>query len=319
MNIVNAEIKFSGWYKIEAVKPDGSVRTLADWFPNLITNQGLDRMGVDSNYYNFCQVGSGATAPANTDTALVSIVAGTSTRYASATSTAVTIPGTPDTYYVAVRNFYQFAVGVAAGNLQEIGTGWAATGSVLFSRALILDGGGLPTTITVLIDEILQVTYEFRVYPPVVDVVGTIVISAVSYDYTLRAAGVTTPFSIFGSNSDPNWGNGEVGTQAGHASGGVGNKNACFPGAIGAITSFPTGSANSGLTGVNAAYGSNSLFRDCTITASISIGNVPGGIKSQTIPFQWGTYQIEFTPVLPKTNLKVYTITFRQTWSRAVI
>jgi hypothetical protein len=60
--------KVAGYYKLEAVKLDKagnevSRRVVADWFPNLITNQGLNRMGANADYLSNCQVGSGSDAP----------------------------------------------------------------------------------------------------------------------------------------------------------------------------------------------------------------------------------------------------------------
>ena len=63
-------------------------------------------------------------------------------------------------------------------------------GAVL--RALILDGGGSPTTLTILSDETLDVTYTIRVYPPTTDVTGSITLDGVSYGYTIRPCNVST-------------------------------------------------------------------------------------------------------------------------------
>ena len=153
------ETQCAGWFKIEATRPDGTRRVLADWFPNLILNGGLDRMGANPDYLSWCQVGSGSTAPVAAQTALVNRIAGTSTQQNNVSGAQASAP-----YYGWYRRTYRFAQGVAAGNLSEVGVGWATSGS-LFSRALILDGGGSPTTITVLSDEVLDVTYELRRYP----------------------------------------------------------------------------------------------------------------------------------------------------------
>ena len=43
-----------GWYKFEAVRPDGTKRLLADWFPNLITDAGLERMAGNGDWMRYC-------------------------------------------------------------------------------------------------------------------------------------------------------------------------------------------------------------------------------------------------------------------------
>jgi hypothetical protein len=110
-----------GFYKLEAVKLDGTRRVLTDWFPNLITNGGLDRIGVSSTYLDYCHVGSGNTAPANTDTGLATPVAST------ITSTSTTGIQGSSPYYTWQTIVYTFGLGVAAGNLAEVGVGWSAS------------------------------------------------------------------------------------------------------------------------------------------------------------------------------------------------
>ena len=78
------DIPIGGRYKLEAIRLDEngkevSRRLLADWFSNLIVNQGLDRFGANASFLNYCRVGTGNTAPSNTDTNLVSQVWSTAT------------------------------------------------------------------------------------------------------------------------------------------------------------------------------------------------------------------------------------------------
>lgn len=58
----------------------------------------------------------------------------------------------------------QFDKGAAKGNIAELGVGNNTQGNPLWSRSLVLDKSGNPTTITVLEDEFLTVTYEVRRY-----------------------------------------------------------------------------------------------------------------------------------------------------------
>lgn len=294
-----------GWFKLEAVKRDGTRRLLADWFPNLITNSGLEAVAV-GGYLGECLVGTGNTAPNVNDTALAAQVATTSTIH---DSVAAAQPGSP--YYGAITNTYRFAEGVAAGNLAEVGVG-IASGS-LFSRALILDGLGSPTTITVLIDEVLDVTYQLRLYPSTeADVTDSIVISAVSYNYTLRASRVTD-------------GAGWTISSAGDIAGGfAGGAVTAYDDVIGPITGSPAGTPGGASTTVNDAYSAASHQRDFTCTWDLDSANFGGGIKSVEARFglsaaRLGSMQIEFDTPLPKDNTKVLTLGFRQVWARKTL
>src|SRR5690606_4774599 len=66
---------------------------------------------------------------------------------------------------------HQFGQGQAAGNLSEIGIQHTSTSGPLWSRALILDGQGNPTTITVLPDDFLTCYYTLRIMIPKEDAV----------------------------------------------------------------------------------------------------------------------------------------------------
>ncbi len=200
--MIHLEQKVCGFYKLEAVKKSKSgketKRLLADWFPNLITTAGLNYMGTNRSYafntstrggwLTYCIVGSGNTTPAFTDSVLANKLAATS----SMTAMTLTVESTSP-YYRKMVLKYRFAEGVAAGNLAEVGIGWSST--ACFSRALILDGGGNPTTITILSDEYLDVTYEYRIYPKETDDTGTVIFTGNlggTYDWIARLARATT-------------------------------------------------------------------------------------------------------------------------------
>lgn len=293
-----------GFYKMEAFKTNadgsevpGSRREVAPWFPNLILDAGLEYMGTASFQWQFCQVGSGATPPTVSDTALVSRVAGTNQTQSSVTGAQ---PSSP--YFGWRRKTFRFNEGVAAGNLSEVGVGWATTGS-LFSRALILDPGGTPTTISVGADESLDVTYEIRFYPPEVDSTGTVNIGGVDYDWTARAANVT---------GTSEWTGGASGANVNFTSA------TAYNNVIGAITGLPTGTSTL-ITATRNGYSAASLKIGTTLSASLTSGNLSGGIRSVAVRALGGgvgAYQIQFDPAIPKDNTKVFSLTFEVAWTR---
>lgn len=307
----NIHIGVAGYFKIEAIKVDGegneiSRRVAADWFPNLILNQGLDRMADNNDFMSSVQVGSGSTAPADTDTQLQSHIAGvgsiTSNTYGAQSSAP---------YYGWRRNTWRFTAGTATGNLSEIGVGWSATGATLFSRSLIKDEEGNPTTITVLADEILDVTYELRNYPFLTDLPGSFDIGATTYTTSMRAANVTSEYGIFTGG----WG---VNTRGPMSQNPAYLPCVLYAGAtMGAITDMPTGATStlSGLWDSQSTYvpGTYTRTATCKWPVSSAITNV------SHISFALGgcTTQMSLSPAtLSKTTAQELKITVTLTWGR---
>lgn len=294
--------KIAGRFKMTAIRPDGTERPLTGWIDNLITNDGLERIGT-GGWFAACHVGSGNNTPAITDTALQTFVGGTNTVQSSSFGAASSSP-----YYGWSIKTFRFAAGTATGNLSEVGIATAATngGSTkLVTHALILDSGSSPTTITILSDEVLDVTYEMRVYPSTeADTTGSIVIGGVTYNYTIRPCNVTNA---------GDWGSaiGSVANQSSYtASDAYG-----YTGAIGAITGTPSGTATSWDMS-DLAYSASSKYRDASVTLGLTAGNLSGGMRSIRSRSSLGCYQIDFGASIPKDNTKTLALTFRIAWDR---
>lgn len=295
--------RMCGFFKLEAVRLDGTKRLLADWFPNLITDVGLNRVGSGS-YLNACHVGTNNTAPSVADTTLAGYRAGTTTVVASSDGAQPSAP-----YYGWKRKTFSFGIGAASGNLNEVGVATAAANggaTILFSRALILDEFGSPTTVTVLVDEVLDVTYELRLYPPLVDVTQTVSITGSgSHDIITRARDVTSyRWSSF-------LGNGVTFDPYG------GSSLTARSGELGAITGGPSGTSESSGTCWTLAYGNNNLYRDGGASFALHQGNV-GGIRSIAWHTSLGAFQTRFDPVIDKTDTKTLNVVFRVAWARNV-
>ena len=224
-----------GIYRLTVRRPDGSVRETRE-FPNIITNWGLDAFGYATAEVLRCvTLGTDTTAPDATQTTL--LAPGCSSTVTGHNSP----PGTPGNttgvsgsspYYGWMRVSRRFNQGVATGTWTEIGIGETAVSNV-FSRALILDGFGVPTSLTVLAIEILDVEYEVRFYAPASDVVSTIAISGVTHDYTLRACNVNAvgAWGTVGMMSTGKWAADSLAI--------------VYTGDIGAVTEIPAGTAAS--------------------------------------------------------------------------
>ncbi len=275
-------------------------RGLLAKFDNIFLDQGLNALGT-MTMPGYVWVGSGNTAPLPTNTTLANLVAKSS-------SPSPRIPndygvnGTAP-YYTYSRQGFRFNAGDAAGNLSEVGLG---SSSILFTRALIKDANGVPTTLTILPDEILDISYTVRIYAPVQDVVGSITLGGNlggTYSYVMRASAVTT----HGYGNTYNWAAMRSANYAGSA--------IVYTGPIGTITQSPSGSSDA-VTVPNLGYINNSYKGRVVVSPSTTQGNLAGGIKSIKYTLGWGSYQIEFTPAIPKTNLDVLNLTFEVAYGR---
>jgi hypothetical protein len=304
--MIEINTKVSGRFKVGVIRPDGKYEDRADWFNNLIVDDGLDLLmsGTAGAATAHCGAGAGSTPPANGQTGLVSSLGSRSETGTVATSTSGGAPA----WFQSLTRVYTFAVGAVVGNVAELGVFNLATGGKMFSRALIKDGGGNPTTISVLADEQLVVTYELRKYPPTADVTGTVSITvdgtATDYNYTLRAANVDETAAQAYWQSQNGFARDPLYAYAFETQ------------ALGAITAAPSGTSAGATTSTLAAYTNGNFYRDTTNAWSTGAGNFASGIGSVVFSGPGASvilcgYQVNFTPRLPKTNTKTLSLTFR--------
>lgn len=148
-------------FQMRVSKKDGTIVSETPEFHNLVLDSGLERMGVGTWLQN-CRVGSGSSEPIASQQRLDNTIATTTNIISSSNVTNTTTKP----YNKATRHTFRFAEGAAAGNLTEVGLGWTQLGDEpCWSRALIKDSSGNPTTLTILSDEILDVIVTVRVYP----------------------------------------------------------------------------------------------------------------------------------------------------------
>jgi len=302
MNLdVSSAARVAGRFKLQRIKATTGEVVQELEFKNLITDIGLNRMGagvVNTHFF----VSTNATAPTVLDTSMAGLVAATTTLQAETTASTSSTP-----YWTETTTTRRFAAGAAAGNLTKVGVGWAANSvNALWSSALILDGSGNPTTLTVLSDEFLDVTYTLRFYPPLADSTYTIVLNGTTHTITSRVASVTAR-----------------GMSLGQAMGvAMGATAYAGPATLGAVTSSITGSTGSAALGTFTAnaYVNNSLAATGSLAVGLNSGNVSGGITGLVFnntsgPMQFST-QATVSPAIPKDNTKSMTLAARVTWSR---
>lgn len=301
----NIKVGLKGKYKIEKVFNANTSEEykipLTEWFDNIITDMGLNLFftETDGRYtMSHCLVGTGNSTPNVGDVWLDSYLAYTSTLQAHSVSNS----GAPN-YTKIWTGTFRLGAGVGTGNISEVGIGYYSS-SRLFSRALILDGGGSPTTITKLSDEVLDITYEFQIQLPTSDVSGSVVITGDkggTYSYTLRASGIDDVMSM--QSYFPCF---------------IGLSQVAFAynGSIGTILDTPSGTLSTGSTSAN-SYSSGNFYRDTTSSFSISQGNLSGGISAMRFGVSGLMFQIGFDTAIPKTSSDTFSLVYRYTASRA--
>lgn len=311
--MIECRLGVEGFYTLERYKGDADGNPVGEClerlsFKNIITNTGMGRIfntnhdGFGQGYvFSACVVGTGNTAPAVTDTQLASWLA---TKNNGQYAPSATYVAGPPPYWKVVGS-YQFNTGVAAGNLTEIGIfSFNDNAAMLISRALVVDGSGNPTTIVVEPDEVLNVTYEFRLYISTADVTGTFVSDGVSYDTVMRPANINT-------NNVRMWA--PVADKQG---------NVFYDGVLGAITAAPSGASFSQAGGYsNYLLVGDTAQIDVNLTVGVNDANFANGIRALMSSTAWHCFQISFNDPLtskgiPKTSGQQMAVGIRFFWTR---
>ena len=299
----------TGFYLVETLKADSDGNPIESTAvlhgtlnANLVLNQGLIRMGTNSDYLNVCSVGSGTRTPTASDTGLQSIMASSSAVSGSSNGAQVYAP-----YYAWKRKTFTFEVGAVVGIVGELAIGWGSSDGEIYSRALARDGNGNPTAITVLADEVLRVTYEHRYYPILHDTTGVVeLVGDIEgvFNYTIRASMVSTS-TYWVADRAQDYGGGSTG------SGTAPQSITAYNGVIGRINEQPTGNR---LTVSSMIGTTDGLLARFSFGAAAGQMNLEGGIKSLSFPMGNGFYQIEFTPAIPKNSSNALSLQFSHSW-----
>jgi hypothetical protein len=321
--------ELSGHFKLEVfdARTNKLKRTME--FNNLILNNGLNLIGTRGGLrvIDRCVIGTGTTVPDVNQTALTSLSASTTGIQANAfVRNTTTLP-----YYVGGSATYRFTAGQLNGNYSEIGVGYLTTS--LFSRALILDTGGNPTSITVLSDEFLDVTYTLRMYIPDNDVLTSVTITGVGSDIPLsiRPFAINDGFTNTSSVAPNTVGGWFNGYPHGGSNGMVGFgriiSNSFFqPNSFTSLQPQTTTSYNFsssigtvvGNTFTTANYVTDNYYVDTTVDSSLN--SVNGTYSHILVGFTCsGAWQFLLDTPITKTSSQTLSLTFRTSWARRTI
>lgn len=320
MNIKLPSVKLGGQFRLVISKDAECKQVVKDtgFFDNLITNTGMNRIGEVTTNSSFSStsfetlcgrfvVGSGSAEPQFTDTALQNPVA-----FASSDVTVVSESSNYDRGWYEITVRHQFGQGRAAGNLSEIGIQHTSTSGPLWSRALILDGQGNPTTITVLPDDFLTCYYTLRIMIPKEDVVFNIDVDY-GEDGIVPTVVTGRPLNANSSSVSSGWGLKAAATS------GLSAALQFYTGGLAAPTaSEPSGSAIGSQTSTFSIvpYVPDSFERYVTRTNGLNEHNGQN-LRTARLHALMGCWQIEFDPPLQKNNTQTMQVTFGYSWARA--
>lgn len=306
----------------------GEVIEETGWGKNIVTLVGINAMlGGDTALELFTVAGTGNATPSESNTVLAAYAGKMSSVPVSATVTRQFNPATE--LYVRIvdrATFNPGAFGASSVNIAEAGKtvnqpSWAAINAAtqLFSRGLLVDSGGSPTTISVAPDEYLDIIWEFTIYIPY-DVTGTVSLTidgvATNHTYVVRPIRLdNTSYGSWGYIWSSSTGMyqrlyqyavavspGAPSFMAGFA---LGNTALTTP----AVT--PTGTALAASTTYASAYVANSKQRQYNATWTLTAGNAAApGVTIVSAMFGWPSFQVSYNPPIAKTNTKQLNLSF---------
>ena len=324
------KLGLQGEFTVTIRRADGSVRNELK-FKNLITNNGMDRIAgpVGTSYdwhvlWDRCVLSTNNTTPAVTDTAMGGGTTSTTT-LSPFYNTEKVSSGAPN-YIITWRNGFQFPAGTATGTWASIGL-LVTSGSVLFCKTLI-KSGGIPTTITILATESLDIRYDLTITPVLTDASGTVTINGTSHNWTCRPFAISDAFAV--TEQRVSIGNAVYNLKGALMGGGTIALGAITGGALSANNNAPQ-------TGFTAYFGNGSNLDP--ETASMSVYS--NGSYTRSLTYNWSAaivatnpavtsvngctirpggisppYQFIFSPPISKTVADALSLTFTVTWAR---
>ena len=310
------QVGLHGEVKVIVKRVDGTVRLDTGFFPNVITNLGLDALGSNHNLFTYCAVGGGNSTPLNTNTKLDNFFA-VGSQFSSETKYDYD-PVRDTEFYKCSRTVGYRFTGLDNKNISEVGLvinyEYRPELHSAYTRTLIKNSAGKPTVITVLSGEILELQYRlWQVFDlKDKDQVVTAMIDGVEVpvNVKIRLAGVGDSGWNYG------WNYGEV-VGRGITHGGA---NRFGTGEIGGITG-----RNSGTTPLSPSATSWEAYQPSTYKRKFYV-NTPiteavHPIRSFLFFTGLGAYQVRFGTVggdlpIDKTNQDILQLGFEMSWGR---
>lgn len=298
---VGLRVEVEGEYSFCAVKMDGTKRQLGKTH-NIITNWGLNQLATQNagSFLTSCCLGTGTTPEDASQSRLVAF-----SYYTSSTITNVQTQGSLANLECSYLRVFRFSPNIA-GTFTEVGVGTQSspTNGFVGSRALIRDDEGNPSSISVLADEYLDVTYTFKIRIPnnAQQTSGNFNIGATSYSYVCKASECALWHASGGNfSSTYAWGcDGYSGTLSANVDGYPTGNPVYFSPAFSLIEPYVDYSYN--------------------VKMKATIGLTNGNsypIKSIWLNAGQTRWQFELNTPIVKNNTQILTLNFEFTWARA--
>ena len=302
---MNTNIGMTGEFRCVVKKSDGSIKTDTGYQKNLILNQGLDFFGGGNSYsmMEYCVIGSGNSQPVYTQNKLDTAITGVN---GADFSTKYDYDASRDGNLYKTNKVRKYTFnGLNNVNISEVGLASefsSSTDYYLCTRALIKDSQGVPTTITVLSGEVLEIYYKLWQVFDTTDKVGTInlldgVGGSVAYNYSSKVVTDTDESVNYFGNSAIFY-------------------NRWYALYQSTDDSTPSYSSPDNYQYSNYVTGSYKIV----VTFPLGIDDANGDIRLMTIP-SFSLWQIRFGSVandspIVKTNTQTLTIPVEVSWGR---
>lgn len=281
-------------------------------FNNLILDSGLQRIGFYADWMDWLHLGTGITPPHVLQTALdTPTYKGKNLAPLPHTAGGINTSDSQNPFTWITRVFRVTPRGVDT-TYTELGIG--RNDSTLFSRTLIKDSQGNPSSITVLKDEYLDITYECRMYIPVDTVVYPITPTGddtVPREITVHASNIGTRDLIFGWTLSDTVGERPIALLGDHASY---RRNQIYDGGHGGLFQNPSG------TRVGDFFDYTARVRVDDVTAQFSfVRDLPDNVGTiRTIQVSQTSYcfQMEIDPPIVKTDQDRFSFAYQISWGR---
>lgn len=308
--MISVPISVGGQFRLLTKKSkSGNIVDDTGWFNNILTNTGLDNLsGFRDNPFYYVQVGSGNSEPDPLDLALDNQIAQT-----ALIAEPLAVIDQVERYW-SVGFTGTFLSGSAAGTISELAIAPQTGTSVITSRALVRDGIGNPTSITVLSDEDLVVYYRFRIKQPVNDFEFVL---PDGKNAIVRIANANSLASAAQGNNSLLWKSSLSSGLSPLTGNNLANTTWAYSGGIGNITQLPSGTSVSfgPNAGVLAPYDSGSRSRTGFRTLATGLGN-DFDLRSFTFCCGPTVWQVEVDDPYTKTNLQTLRFTYGISWDR---
>lgn len=318
--MVNLHFGLGGHFTIYKGKLDANnepvTREYVTDFDNMVLDTGLQRIGISDDWMNWLHLGSGTTPPAPLQNSLVNATykgnnLAPHEALSSHTKHSINIED-PLNPYCWVTRVFRVPPRGENRTYSELGVGWSD--SNLFSRTLIKDQLGVQSTITILGDEYLDVTYEVRLYLPVDTAEYTVTPTGDDIEprvITINASALSTHTNswTFG------WGlahYNKPGSLCGDHLQFLHNR--FFTGRRGGIYQDPEGDV------VGIEFNANSKVRtsDTSMTFNFTrdLQDNIGTLRTMQVSQLGYCFQMQFSPPFVKTNEDRFNISYSISWGR---